>query len=563
MYFFFKTTFRVWKIIPNEYRKKSLFFLISTLVVSLFDIFSVFLLIPILVSLLHSQTEIIFLTVKFSNKYIYVFLTGVVTFFILKNYISIFLNKKQAKIAFQLSSEYSLLLSKNYILGNYSNFIKEKKSSLVKEILFVANDFVSNIVLSLNTILSEIILLMAFICIGLFYYVKATVILILVFGITLFIIKHFNRSTLAKINKIKSRDYEANISNLNNLLNGYLSIKSNAQIDFFLKKFKNSNDQLNSNYAILHAKRVNVSRQTEILLILILCIGYFYLTIFPIEPSNLVLFLSLFVALFFKTIPSINKLNVSFTSFYSHLYTLELLEEKLSSINQNTTTNNSLSFSESITLKEIHFYYEPDVPILKNLTLRLEKGSFSAIIGKSGKGKTSLLNIIAKLVNPISGNLYIDNQEINENNKYDYFNMITYLTQKPFIYEGTLIENINLNNTITNLDVFNEIIIGLDLKDTIENLPNGLQSFIGSEGNLLSGGQLQKICIARALLNSTEILILDEATNNLDKYSEEKIINFIYNFSKKHKVTVILISHFIKTTENLYSSIINLDHHEV
>ena len=145
MYFFFKTTFRVWKIIPNEYRKKSLFFLISTLVVSLFDIFSVFLLIPILVSLLHSQTEIIFLTVKFSNKYIYVFLTGVVTFFILKNYISIFLNKKQAKIAFQLSSEYSLLLSKNYILGNYSNFIKEKKSSLVKEILFVANDFVSNI----------------------------------------------------------------------------------------------------------------------------------------------------------------------------------------------------------------------------------------------------------------------------------------------------------------------------------------------------------------------------------------------------------------------------------
>ena len=141
--------------------------------------------------------------------------------------------------------------------------------------------------------------------------------------------------------------------------------------------------------------------------------------------------------------------------------------------------------------------------------------------------------------------------------------MITYLTQKPFIYEGTLIENINLNNTITNLDVFNEIIIGLDLKDTIENLPNGLQSFIGSEGNLLSGGQLQKICIARALLNSTEILILDEATNSLDKYSEEKIINFIYNFSKKHKVTVILISHFIKTTENLYSTIINLDHHEV
>ena len=563
MPFFIKTTLRIWKIIPDEYRKKSALFLISSLVLSLLDIFSVFLLIPILISVLNSNSEILFFGLKIANRYTFVFLAGVILFFLLKNYISILLNKKQAKIAFQLSSEYSLLLSKNYILGNYSNFIKQKKSSLVKEILFVANDFVGNILLSLNTIFSEVVLLITFISIGLFYYMKAALIIIVLIGITIIIIKHFNRKALTKINEIKSRDYDKNISNLNNLLNGYLSIKSKTQIDFFLEKFKNSNEQLNSNYAILHAKRVNVSRQTEILLILILCFGYFYLITFPVGQSNFAPFLSLFVALFLKTIPSINKLNVSFTNFYTHLYSLDILEKKVLSISKNNITNTYLNFSESIELKNISFSYEKNTPVLKKINIKLKKGSFTAIIGKSGTGKTTLLNIIAKLINPNSGKIYLDNLEIDEKNKYDYFNMITYLTQKPFIYEGTIIENINLNNEASNTNLLDEIIIGLDLKETIDNLPNGFNSFIGSEGNILSGGQLQRICIARALLNKTEILILDEATNSLDKHSEEMIIRFIYNFSKKHDITVILISHFIKTTEKLYSSIINLDNYEV
>ncbi|NHN27438.1 ABC transporter ATP-binding protein [Flavobacterium jejuense] len=474
-----------------------------------------------------------------------------------------YLNRKQAKIAFNLSSEYSLLLSKNYILGNYSNFVKEKKSSLIKEILFVANDFVSNLLLSLNTIFSEVLVLTAFILIGLIYYTQATAVTVILIGSIVITIKYYNKKTLNKINKIKSNDYDKNISNLNNLLNGYLSIKSESQIKFFLEKFKNSNQQLNSNYAILHAKRINISRQTEILVILIICIGYFYLITFPIKNTEIVSFLSLFAALFFKTIPSINKLNLGFTNFYSHLYSLNILEKKVASISKNNTTNKVLGFSESITLKDISFYYEPHTPILKELNLSLKKGSFTAIIGKSGKGKTTLLNIIAKLINANFGKIYLDNVEIDEKNKYDYFNMITYLTQKPFIYEGTIIENINLNNEISNTDLLDEIIIGLDLKDTIDNLPNGFNSFIGSEGNILSGGQLQRICIARALLNKTEILILDEATNSLDKHSEEIIIRFIYNFTKKHNITVVLISHFIKTTENLYSSIINLDNYEV
>ncbi len=563
MPFFIKTTLRIWKIIPDEYRKKSALFLISSLVLSLLDIFSVFLLIPILISVLNSNSEILFFGLKIANRYTFVFLAGVILFFLLKNYISILLNKKQAKIAFQLSSEYSLLLSKNYILGNYSNFIKQKKSSLVKEILFVANDFVGNILLSLNTIFSEVVLLITFISIGLFYYMKAALIIIVLIGITIIIIKHFNRKALTKINEIKSRDYDKNISNLNNLLNGYLSIKSKTQIDFFLEKFKNSNEQLNSNYAILHAKRVNVSRQTEILLILILCFGYFYLITFPVGQSNFAPFLSLFVALFLKTIPSINKLNVSFTNFYTHLYSLDILEKKVLSISKNNITNTYLNFSESIELKNISFSYEKNTPVLKKINIKLKKGSFTAIIGKSGTGKTTLLNIIAKLINPNSGKIYLDNLEIDEKNKYDYFNMITYLTQKPFIYEGTIIENINLNNEASNTNLLDEIIIGLGLKETIDNLPKGFNSFIGSEGNILSGGQLQRICIARALLNKTEILILDEATNSLDKHSEEMIIRFIYNFSKKHDITVILISHFIKTTEKLYSSIINLDNYEV
>lgn len=560
---FINVTKRIWHIIPQEYKRKALLFFLSSLLLLVLDVFSIFLLIPLIISMLNPESEFVFLSFTFILKNKIGFAVIVILFFLVKNYIAILLNKKQAETAFKLSSEYSLLLSRYYILGNYLSFKKQKKSSIIKEVIFVANDFVGNVLLSLNSILSESILLLTIIILGLFYYPFAATILVVVLGIILFSIRKYNHKSLKRINEIRSHDYDENISNLNNLLNGYLSIKSPALISQFLEKFKTSNSQLNKNYAVLHAKRVNVSKQTEILMIIMLCGLYSYVIYFPFKTMNMMLFLSLFSALLFKAIPSINKLNISFTNFNTHLYSLTILEKKINVISNVETNEKALPFTKAITLEHIGFSFEDNKPLFNNFNLTIPKGSFVAVVGKSGIGKTTLLNIIAKLIDPTSGNIVVDHVKINDSNKYNYFSLITYLTQTPFIYEGTILDNIVLTNPKYDLESIRSILNKLDILDIIEGLPKGLKTFIGSEGNTLSGGQLQRICIARALVNKPEILILDEATNNLDRLSEEKTLRYIHQFAKKHQMTTILISHDIQTTIDLYSSIVNLETYEV
>ncbi|WP_109436872.1 ABC transporter ATP-binding protein [Aquimarina sp. AU119] len=556
---FFNIVKRIYAVIPNSYKKLSIPFLALSLLLLVLDVFSIFILIPLIISLLDQHNEIKFLTIQLFQENKYLMTICIVLFFVLKNYVSILINKYQARVIYDLGSEYSLRLSKHYILGNYQVFKEQKKSSIIKEIIFVANDFVGNLIVSVNTIFSEFILLLMITCIGFYFYFSITLVVILFLVSIVIISKYYNKKTIQKINNTRSEDYDNNINNLMNLLNGYMSIKSPDLLQHFLAKFNNSNKRLNHNYSILHAKRINNSKQTEIIMVLLLCSVFTYIHFFSFTKAYAISFLSVFGALFFKAIPSINRLNIGVTNLNSHLYALDIIEKKVNTATEINTTNTSITFKEKITLKNIGFYFKENKSILNNFNLIIPKGAFISIIGKSGIGKTTLLNIIAKLIDPTEGNIYIDSIEINDTNKYNYFSLITYLVQKPFIYEGTVLDNIVLTKKDYDKKLLNEILIGLEIEEIILNLPNGMETFIGSEARNLSGGQLQRICIARALLNIPNILILDEATNNLDKVSEGKILRFIHQFAKTHTITTILISHDIRHTKDLYSFIVNLE----
>ncbi len=549
-------------LILKPYRKKAIFFLTASIALLILDIFSIFLLVPLFISFLDPDYLIHFFSIEIPSQYKSLIAIGVLFFFLIKNYGSINLNKKLAKIAYELSSEYTLLLAKHYILGNYTSFKKQKKSSIVKDIIFISNDFVSNILLSINSIFSESLLLLIILSISLYYNPIPSLIILLLLSIIIWVFKRYNHNYLKKINDIRDKDYDNNMNNLTNLINGYLSIKSPTLQNLFLNRFKKSNQQLNQNYALLHSIRTNTSKQTEVILVLILCSVYILLQFFTLE-INTTSFLSLSAALLLKAIPSINKLNISFTNFNSHIYSIDILEEKLASIPKNNPNTLLLSFSSSIRLENISFSYELPHYIFQDFNLTINKGDYIGITGKSGIGKTSLLNIIAKLIDSNSGNIYLDNQIIDHTNKYNYFSLITYLTQKPFIYEGSILENILLTNNHYDQDNLQEILKALELDIVLDKLPDGLHTYIGLDGNVLSGGQLQRLSIARALLNPTDILILDEATSNLDKLTEKKVLDYLKAYIKKNHLTVISIAHHIHDNANIYTKIINLENYEV
>jgi len=558
MFSFIKIIKRVQAIIPENYKKPAKWFFISSLLLLVLDVFSIFLLIPIMVSLLDQNANIPFLPIELLNNNKLLLLVIIVLFFLLKNYITIRINKYQAKVAYNLSSEYSLLLSEFYILGNYLDFKKQKKSSIIKEIIFVANDFVANILLSINTILSEITLLLIIFLIGLYFYFTITLMIVTITGLIIFISNYYNRKVINTINNTRSKYYDENISNLTNLLNGYMSIKSPELLNHFLDTFHKSNKNLNNNYAVLHAKKTNNSKQTEILMVLMLCGVFLIIHFFSFSEMNTAVFLSVFGALFFKAIPAINKLNIGITNLNAHKYSLDILEKKMSVISKIDSNITPLQFNDSIKLKDVSFYYQKNEPILENISLTINKGSFTAISGVSGVGKTTLLNIISKLIDPLSGTIYLDEIEITNINKYNYFKLITYLTQRPFIYEGTILENLFLKSTVFDEDNLTELLKSLDLFNTIEQLPEKLNTYIGNDGSNLSGGQLQRLCIARAILHKPQILVLDEATNNLDKETERKVLQFLKAFSKKTNTTIISVSHHVENEKDIFDTIIHL-----
>ncbi|WP_299246548.1 ABC transporter ATP-binding protein [uncultured Aquimarina sp.] len=550
---------RIKKVIPRGYENISVRFFILSFILLVLDIFSVFLLIPLIISLLDQDSSFNFLPFEILGKNRLVLAGIVIAFFLIKNYVAIVINKFQTKTAYDLGSVYSLSLSKHYILGNYSTFKQQKKSTIIKDIIFVANDFVGNVLLSVNIIISEVTLLLILGIIGVFYNYTITILIIIILGIIVFIYKRHNQKDIDKINETRSSDFDNNISNLTNLLNGYLSIKSSGLIAHFLEKFNVSNKKLNRSYAILQSKRLNSSRQTEIILVFLVCFIFISINTFSLRGVTPIVFLSVFASLLFKSIPSVNRLNVAFTNLKSNIYTLDIIEKRTIENTKTEVSKPPISFDNRIILKDISFSYNNEKEILKNINLTIDKGQFIAISGASGIGKTTLLNIIAKLINPTAGEIFVDNTKITEENKYDFFDLFTYLTQRPFIYEGSILDNLILSKKTYDIQKIQKLLKIFKIDKVIEQFPDQLETYIGSDGTNLSGGQLQRICIIRAILNKPEILILDEATNNLDKETEIEVLQFLKSFAIENKTTVILVSHHIKNMIYIYDKIIELN----
>ena len=175
-------------------------------------------------------------------------------------------------------------------------------------------------------------------------------------------------------------------------------------------------------------------------------------------------------------------------------------------------------------------------------------GQSLGIIGQSGSGKSTLLNILTGFYSPISGNIKINKKKMNELNLLEFRKKISYLPQNPELLNDSIINNLVIGNKrrIEKKEI--KKVIKECYGDFIFDLPDGLNTIVGDRGLMLSGGQRQRLVIARAILNNSELLILDEATNGLDENSEKKIIDTLFNL--KSKLIQIISSHRISTIEN-------------
>ena len=203
----------------------------------------------------------------------------------------------------------------------------------------------------------------------------------------------------------------------------------------------------------------------------------------------------------------------------------------------------------NILFENVAFRHGSRKQVFESLSLTIEKGKTTAIIGESGSGKTTLVSLIQHLYPLQSGNIYIGEINISQITNESLRRFVGSVPQQIELFAGTIVENIALGDFEPDMIKITELSKQLGIVDFIEKLPNGYLTPIGEHGTSLSGGEKQRIAIARALYKDPEILIFDEATSSLDSISEKYVKQTLDDLAKQGK-TIIVIAHRLSTVKN-------------
>lgn len=220
---------------------------------------------------------------------------------------------------------------------------------------------------------------------------------------------------------------------------------------------------------------------------------------------------------------------------------------------QNTDTTatkqSSIELKNDLTLHDIDFSYNSTIPLIRNLSLALPSRGLIGFVGESGGGKTTIADILIGLLPPNSGSIHIDNTLQNLLSNPSWQNMITYVPQNAYLFQGTLKENLlfGINRTVTDDEIF-DALDKAHCHEFITTLPQGLDTPLKSGDKSFSGGERQRLCIARALLRTNPLIILDEPSSSLDKKSEYYIQNTLEKLKNDH--LIIVITHSLNFVEN-------------
>jgi ATP-binding cassette subfamily C protein len=543
--------FKVFKILNFSEKIKIFLIVCSILITSSLEICLLLFIQPLLQLFLNidnPNANLIFFSNQFNFSNTFLFISFILLFFLRNIFYAItsfYKNKFVEKIHISISNKiFTSYLNKDYIF-----FLRNNSSRLTSNILNEISHFSYNVIDSFLIFLTEIFLITG-IAIFLFYkfFIFTTILLLFCFLLFIFLIL-FYKKKMIKIGLQRSTAEHKKIDDLQKSFFSIQSIKLDGIENFFINKFKNNNSISAKLLSLLNFFNDLNKPIWEIFIFagfsITMYIGYNFFGLFR---ADLILILATFVIAFFRFLPSLNRMVNSLNSFRFYSNSINYIYNEVYSSGdfvpsaQNETLK-KLKFFKEIQLKNISFKYDENSPfILNNLDLAIVPNTITFIKGESGAGKSTLLNIICGLIKPTTGEVLVDDKNINLFLK-SYQAMVGYVPQKTLLSDDSILENIIFGKNIDDLDknLINEVIRQSKLTKLIERLPNGLNTIIGERGSSLSGGEQQRIGIARALYKKPKILILDEATSALDEKTERLLLREILELQEF--ITIIIVSH--------------------
>ncbi len=551
----FKTIFGIQQVLPDKFKKRSLSVVFLLFVNSILELFGLAALIP-LFSVVFKENAIhensLLLSVYNSggfsseNQFILVLSAIVVATIILKNILSLFIIRYQANFSYDVMEYLILRLNKMFYSKGFLFFKQTNSNVIFRDIFVVPQRFAGIVLFGVLTLFNEIIILLL-ILLAIAWYNPVVILLLLVTVVPVFLL--FYSLTKEKIKTIGDEINEVTpqiSANIFQSIFGYVDVIITGTKKYF---FNHLNDHItafkkfNVDRTVLSLAPTKIIESAMVFAIFVVVVyGIFFL---PNKESLLAL-LGIYALSAYRIMPSINRIMIAVNGLIENQYVFDIISQ-LEDYEESSVPkeSRSMAFDREITMENISFQYPTaEEYVLRNFNLTIKKGETIGIMGKSGGGKTTLVNLLLGFLQPTTGSIKIDDTVLNTENTIAWQHKVGYVQQEVFLLDASLAENIAFGLKVDeiNLRKLSEVVSLASLDDLVEKLSNGTDTNVGERGAQLSGGQRQRIGIARALYFDSEVLFFDEATSSLDTQTEKEITDAISSLSGKG-LTMIIIAH--------------------
>tara|TARA_Y100001935_G_scaffold255639_1_gene270355 strand:+ start:5608 stop:7326 length:1719 start_codon:yes stop_codon:yes gene_type:complete len=547
---------KILSLFPKKFKKKSLIFIFLSIFASFLETLSIGLIFPLIDVLIKGDFSKNYFGIDFDNFFSFFegnsvtinLILFILFFYLFKCVFLIFFNYWQLKFSQSIYKYLSLKLLKKYLNNSISFYHKNNSSVLIRNVMFETKNYGTSISIIFKLIIEIFIILLVF---GLVIYLepKISLSIILILGFFVLLFYFLTSKRIYFFGNEKILNVEKAIKIVSETFGGIRDIKLKASENYFFELFKNFLGRFVkvSNYqqAITDAPKILF----EFLLVATFLIS---LVLYLRTNSDITEFLSiigLYIVASLRLVPAVMRI-------LNMLQTIRGLEPSINMLNNELnyedeissskilSNNEEVNFKSKIEFDNLTFSYNLKNVIFENFSEIIKKNEITGISGKSGAGKSTLVDLLTGLLRPTKGKIIIDNKfELGNSSIKSWQKRIGYVSQSVFLLDATIRENIafgvdkNKINENKIIDALNDA----EIYNFVLNLDNKLDTVVGERGVKLSGGQIQRIGIARELYRNPELIIFDESTSALDEKTENQIIECIKKL--KGKITTVIISH--------------------
>ena len=502
------------------------------------------------------QKYLTYLNIKMTvtpNRTVFYFCIALGGLYLVKNAIAAVEAFYQNMSLVKMSCQFRQRLLEAYVRGGYSTYI-QKNSSEGYQIVGPDTDYVfSQGLVGLASIISEGFILIWLV--GVIIYINPSLALLMgaLAGVIGLLISKFFLSKFYNLGQKYQNSFLSSTQFLLQFFHGFKEVLLYGKEKFFINAYQIHAKEKQRSQALTISLNTLPRLGIEILFVGLFVFAISYMCLNHESPAEILSILGAYFYAGFRLMPGLNRLINQMNTFKSSIPFIERIYEETQSLQkENTIQDTKISFDEKITVKNVFFSYPLSKSnVLKDVSFEIKKGESVGIIGETGSGKSTIVDLLLGLMKPTEGNILLD-EEFHVTSRC-WHRLIGYVPQSIYLTDSSIEENIAFGIDKIDKKKLYSAIDAAQLSQLVQKLPLKEKTIVGERGIRLSGGEQQRIAIARALYHDPQVLIFDEATSALDTKTEKELMKTINQLCENR--TVIMIAHRLSTLEKCHKII--------